>query len=246
MLVLLKFFSTNVFLHIWTLLLIIFLLNCKKKKKNIIIVIVVFTVVWFSGTRFFAESILRPLEYAYKPPPLDSLKSLGVDEIVILGGGSYPQRSDWLYSRSLTLSSTMRLTAALELASRIGPQCKLIFTGGLPGLPEAWQMAQTAKFLDSTRTVFADTLSRRTSEHPKTAARFIKNNRFILLTTAAHIPRSMRVFRDAGFDPVPFPVDFQYNRPYNFADHFPTVIGLIFVQSAIYEYIAWIVYLLGG
>jgi uncharacterized SAM-binding protein YcdF (DUF218 family) len=140
----------------------------------------------------------------------------------------------------------MRTVGAMEIASRIGPDCRLIFTGGLPGSPEAYYMMQTVKTLDPSRIMFADTLARRTAEHPKTAAKFITHKRFILVTSAVHIPRSVKAFRDAGFDPIPFAVDYQYNRGYELKDYFPTVTALIHSQEAIYEYFAYAVYSLGG
>jgi uncharacterized SAM-binding protein YcdF (DUF218 family) len=85
---LLRFFSTNIALFIWILSIVVYLLNCRRKRKNVIIGVCVFIFIWFLGTRFFADILLNPLEYAYKSPDAASLGVLGVDEVVVLGGGA--------------------------------------------------------------------------------------------------------------------------------------------------------------
>ncbi len=45
-----------------------------------------------------------------------------------------------------------------------------------------------------------------------------RGDRFLLVTSAAHMPRSMGIFRRAGFDVVAYPTDFRINPDRGFID----------------------------
>jgi uncharacterized SAM-binding protein YcdF (DUF218 family) len=74
-------------------------------------------------------------------------------------------------------------------------------------------------------------------------AKMIGRERFILVTSAAHMPRSMALFRKRGLEPIPAPADFrapetQSSGPSRF---FPGAGALGQTQTALHEYLglAW-------
>ena len=85
--------------------------------------------------------------------------------------------------------------------------------------------------------------SRDTAEEAEIIAKMIGRDKFILVTSAAHIPRSMSLFRRRGLQPIPAPADFltkniQSSDPMRF---FPGVGSLGQTQTAVHEYLglAW-------
>lgn len=240
---LIKYFSTNVYFMVWAGSAVLFFLSCRRNRKIVITGAVVFAVAWIIATRPFGELFVLPLENMYAPPNMEELREAGVYEVLVQTGGGSDHQEGWLYSRSLTLGTTMRMMAGLEIAAELGPDAKLIYSGAGYGIPIARYMADITYKLQPDRVVVVDTLAGRTVDHPQTAGPLIEGERFVLVTSAYHIPRSVKVFRDAGYDPIPFPADYQYSRGYKATDYFPSAAGLIKVQIVLYELWAYLVYL---
>ena len=243
---LIKYFTTNVYFMVWAVSALLFFRFCRREKRVVITGVVFFALAWIMASRPFGELIILPLENAYAPPAIEELREAGVNEILVQTGGGYDRQEGWLYSRSLTIWTTMRLMAALEIASELGPETKLIYSGAGFGIPVARYMADLTRILQPERIVLVDTLAGRTVDHPQTAGPLIEGERFVLVTSAYHIPRSVKAFRDAGYDPIPYPAEYQYSRPYKFTDFFPSAQGLIRVQTVLYEIWAYVVYLTGN
>lgn len=112
-----------------------------------------------------------------------------------------------------------RLTTAVELARRF-PDAKAVFAGGSGRLRDAFgsplgEADIAGRFLsgqglDSGRLIF-DRISRNTAENAvraKALARLAPGERWVLVTSAFHMPRALRSFEAAGWpDIVPYPVD---------------------------------------
>ena len=85
--------------------------------------------------------------------------------------------------------------------------------------------------------------SRDTADEAEIIAKMIGREKFILVTSAAHMPRSMALFRKRGLQPIPAPADFlvreaQGSDPSRF---FPGAGSLGQVETAVHEYLglAW-------
>jgi hypothetical protein len=83
---------------------------------------------WFLGTRPVAESVLSPLENFYTAPEITSLENQNLRQVVVLTGGGYPTRGELLAS-AFPHASVYRFIGGLELSSRLGSNCRLIFSG---------------------------------------------------------------------------------------------------------------------
>lgn len=159
---------------------------------------------------------LTPLEERFPPP--ESLPA-AVEGIVVLGGGlSYIQRGGAERAR-INAAGGERLTAFLALAQRY-PEARLVFTGGSgllrrPELREADEAARLLALLGlAPERLLLERDSRNTWENAvltKALAAPQPGERWILVTSAYHMPRAIGSFRAAGWDGVEliaYPVDY--------------------------------------
>jgi uncharacterized SAM-binding protein YcdF (DUF218 family) len=194
---------------------------------------------------------LAPLESRY-PAALHPDKISGEGQksgtslkwIVVLGGG---HRSDpWVPANSQLSTATLgRVVEGVRLYKSI-PGSKLLFSGGgaFDPLPEAGLMAQIAELLGvKSQDIALESDSRDTAEEAEFIGRMIGRERFFLVTSAAHMPRSMALFRKRGLQPIPAPADFLLKEtagpgPGRFFPHASSLRG---VEAAWHEYLgmAW-------
>ncbi len=156
--------------------------------------------------------LLLPLENRFTiPEPLPR----AVDGIIVLGGGE-DARITHARGQVALLDAAERLTSFVEL-SRLYPEAKLVFAGGAGALNEQrFKGADAARKLfeqlglDSGRVQF-ESNSRNTLENAQNAFALVtpqKEESWILITSAWHMPRAVGVFRNIGWPVIPYPVDF--------------------------------------
>ncbi len=147
-------------------------------------------------------------------PAQITLKPAG---IIILGGSFNPYLS--FHRNEVNLNDTIeRVTQGIEL-SRIFPNAPLIFTGS--SVPLSHSHFPTEAILakrmldgmgiDTSRIIFEDK-SLTTYENAQFLAAILKPNpsqHYVLVTSAFHMPRSVALFRAAGFTVQAYPVDYQ-------------------------------------
>jgi uncharacterized SAM-binding protein YcdF (DUF218 family) len=121
-----------------------------------------------------------------------------------------------------TLRGTLAVGGGVErflegaALARRHPEAKVVFTGGNPSLfgddpPEAFYAVQLFEQLGvpKERIVLEDK-SRNTAENAAFTRRMLDpkpGERWLLVTSAMHVPRAVGAFRKAGFAVEPFPVD---------------------------------------
>lgn len=156
-------------------------------------------------------ALLRPLEKAF--PPVDDAGP--VDGIVILGGALVADVS--LARGQLSLNEAgERLTVLVDLARRY-PAARIVFTGGAgdftgAAISEADAVEKVIGQILPGRAIQYERLSRNTRENAVNAHRLVRpapGQRWLLVTSAWHMPRAYGLFRKAGWDAVPYPVDFR-------------------------------------
>lgn len=188
-----------------------------------------------------ANLLLQSLESRY-PPDLSSRAISEVKWIVVLGGG---HRLDERLPANERLSSTSlaRLIEGLRL-QRQAPQSRLLLSGGpvFGGVAEAEVMAETARELGTRpEQMRLESFSKDTESQAEAIRKIVLGDPFLLVTSAAHLPRSLALFQKAGMNPRPAPADYQvkedpFLRPSKF---FPSVEALGKSQTAFYEYLGW-------
>jgi len=165
------------------------------------------------------EWLLYPLESRFSANPDLPEK---VDGIIILSGAEDPVGSA-VWNQAEMMDGAERDLAFLELARRY-PDAKLVFTGGTGSMVhQEYKAADVAKMLfeqqglDLGRVVFEKD-SRNTYENAMFSMAVLKpvaGERWVLITTAFHMPRSIGIFCKAGWPMIPYPVDHR-TRPGNF------------------------------
>jgi uncharacterized SAM-binding protein YcdF (DUF218 family) len=157
--------------------------------------------------------LILPLEQRF--PPWDAARG-SPDGIVVLGGSIDPELSLTRGDVSLN-ESAERLTAVAELARRY-PQARIVFSGGNGGL--IIREGSEAEFalnlfhsfgIDPAR-ITAEDRSRNTFENAVFSRQLTvskSGERWLLVTSAYHMPRSIAVFRRVGFDVEAYPVDYR-------------------------------------
>ena len=200
---------------------------------------------------FLSSGLLVPLEQRY-PALLHPKKISWEGEksgtspkwIVVLGGG---HRSDPSLPPNSQISPAAlgRVVEGVRLYKTI-PGSKLLLSGGgvFDPVPEAEVMAQIAGLLGvKPQDISLETDSRDTADQAEIIAEKIGRERFILVTSAVHMPRSMALFRKRRLQPIPAPSDFpaRESQGFNPGNFFPRASSLGHMETAVHEYLglAW-------
>lgn len=129
------------------------------------------------------------------------------------------------------------------------PGSKLLLSGGVvfDPVPEAEVMARIVGLLGvKPQDIMLETDSRDTADEAEIIAKIIGTGKFILVTSAAHMPRAMALFRKRGRQPIPAPTDYLVQETQDPApDRFFPGAGCLWqVQVAVHEYLglvwAWL------
>jgi uncharacterized SAM-binding protein YcdF (DUF218 family) len=157
--------------------------------------------------------LLYPLESRF--PSWDAAQG-APDGIIVLGGSIDPDLS-LTHGATVVRSAADRIIAAAALAHRY-PNARVIFSGGNPNLVsnDAREADFAGAIFESLGTSKARLIMERRSRNTQENAEFSKalaspkrGERWLLVTSAFHMPRSIGVFRRAGFNVEPYPVDWR-------------------------------------
>lgn len=232
------FFPVAVVLLFLILGLFLLILSRRKKTGKVFILIGVLLLGMLSYEAV-SESLLKPLEGMY-PPLIHPVNMEDVRWVVVLGGGHTSDPKLPVTSQISDLS-LIRLVEGIRLHREI-PKSKLILSGGkvFDPVSEANVMAEVAIAVGIKK---EDLVLEEDSKNTQDQARFIygivKQERFILVTSASHMPRSMILFKKIGMHPIPAPTEYQVkeSRETTPKRFYPTADGLMKAERAFYEYI---------
>lgn len=222
---------------------LIFLWYSARKKRGVFILgLAVWAVSYLVCTRPAADLVLRTLENRYPQQAVQSLKGKGLKDVVVLTGGGYRPRGE-LLSSALPHGSMYRFVGGMELASRIGREERLCFSGAAGRDLEAPKtgddMKKLAQVLMPMRELISESESKSTGEHPKNVRALTGKKSFILVTSAYHMPRAMLLFQREGLSPVAYPVDYLSGpAQYSPVDWLPSAENLWKFQIGLREYMA--------
>jgi uncharacterized SAM-binding protein YcdF (DUF218 family) len=179
-------------------------------RKLMVASVVLLAICGFSP---LGKLMLYPLESRF--PPWDAARG-GPDGIVVLGGSIEAELSA-AHGIAVTSGGADRLIAAAALANRY-PNTRIIYSGGSSKLiSDDAREADYATALFESLAVSRDRLTmERRSRNTQENAEFSKalaaqksRERWLLVTSAYHMPRSIGLFRKAGFNVEAYPVDWR-------------------------------------
>ena len=202
------------------------------------------------GLAPLSEAVLLPLEERFPAYPADGPAPTG---IIVLGGAVESGLSE-ARGQVVVNDAGERKIYFADLARRY-PSARLVFTGGSGfiggGMAEADVVSRQADVIGVPRTrLILENRSRNTHENAAFSAALVQpkpGERWLLVTSAWHMPRAVGCFRQAGFTVEAFPVDFRtrgwvdLTRFNGFASE-----GLLQLDLAVKEWIGLAVYRWSG
>jgi uncharacterized SAM-binding protein YcdF (DUF218 family) len=196
--------------------------------------------------------LLYPLESRF---PACDVSHGAPDGIVVLGG---PIDADLSVSHDTPVirSAADRIVASAGLARRY-PNARIVFTGGSPNLfaNDAREADYATQVYESLGIDKARLIMERRSRNTLENALFSKElaapkpgERWLLVTSAYHMPRSVGLFRHAGFAVEPCPVDWRVEKSLGEALSFMQVAGDGFLRTdtAVREWMGLVAYWITG
>ena len=196
--------------------------------------------------------LLYPLESRF--PPWDPARG-APDGIIVLGGAIQTDASE-VHGETVFNASAGRMISAAELAHRY-PNARILFSGGNASLvgDDSRKEADfvTAMFEGlgiSKDRLTLERLSRNTfenAEFSKALASPKAGERWLLVTSAFHMPRSVEIFRKAGFAVEPYPTDWRLAGRADLTRFTPfSVDGLRHTDLALREWMGLLAYWITG
>jgi uncharacterized SAM-binding protein YcdF (DUF218 family) len=205
----------------------------------------------FAGFSPLGNILILPLEQRF--PPWDASRG-PPDGIVVLGGAISPEVS-MAHGAVALNEAAERITAAAELARRY-PDVRIIFSGGTSSLvfdapAEAPVAVKELQALGvAHERITAEEQSRNTIENAvfsRLLADPKPGERWLLVTSAYHMPRAIAAFRAAGFPIEPYPVDWRTRGPIDVLQPFGLfTAGLAMTDLAVHEWLGLVIYRLAG
>jgi uncharacterized SAM-binding protein YcdF (DUF218 family) len=157
--------------------------------------------------------LLYPLESRF--PAWDAAR--GAPDGIIILGGSIDADLSVAHGGAVVRSEADRIIAAAALARQY-PNARILFTGGSANLisNDAREADYAGALFESLGIPKARLMTERRSRNTQENAEFSKamaapksGERWLLVTSAFHMPRSVGLFRKAGFTVEPYPVNWR-------------------------------------
>ena len=217
------------------LLLLVF---SRKQKTGKVLVALGMVVLLLCSYEGISGRILQTLESQYSQLDLAQVLSQGdgglairpVKWVVVLAAGGVAGDPTLPIQLQISHHSRVRLMEGIRL-HRLLPGSKIILTGGIgfDGPAEATTLSRVAEELGVAKSdMVLEVESRDTKDHPLYVRLLVKEEPFILVTSAFHMPRAMKLFVKQGLVPIPAPAgpwkpSKEFWSPGNF---FPSATGL--------------------
>jgi len=226
------------------------LLRTRFERAGWRLVIASLLLLAIAGLSPVGNILILPLEQRF--PAWDASRG-APDGIVVLGGAVTADIAAARNDVALN-EAAERITATVELARRY-PDARIIFSGGDGGLAYSGNESEAALRLFerlglAAGRVVVEDKSRNTVENAvfsKTIAAPKPGERWLLVTSAYHVPRAMGIFRMAGFPTEAYPVDWRTRGADDAFRPFPTLAeGLRRTDTAVREWAGLVVYWLSG
>jgi uncharacterized SAM-binding protein YcdF (DUF218 family) len=229
----------------------IILLFTRHKRAGRALAAIGVALLLVAGLTTLGTALLLPLENRF--PPWDAARDAPTG-IVVLGGAVGPEISAARGMPALD-EAAERVTEAAALARQY-PNARIIYSGGNPrlmlarGTEAEFALALLERLGIPRERIIAEDKSRNTvenAEFSKALAQPKPGERWLLVTSAYHMPRAIGVFRKAGFDVEAYPVDWRTRGPIDLAIPFESVTaGLRRTDTAVHEWVGLVVYRLAG
>lgn len=210
-----------------------YLLNENYKKAKVFLTL---SFLWLILIAYspFSNALIQPLENQYKSY-LNINKELKY--VLVLGSGhvSNEQMSE---NSQLSKTALSRLNEGIRVYKQL-KNAKLILSGyeGSDEVPHASVLKAVAINLGvSEDNILTQEEAKDTQEEALYAKKTIGKDNFVLVTSASHMPRAMKIFQTSGLNPLAAPTDFLSKTNGTYAS-IPRAKEIIKTEKAMHEYI---------
>jgi uncharacterized SAM-binding protein YcdF (DUF218 family) len=225
------------------------LLLIKKERAAKYFVMTATVLIFLLSFVPFTNLLLWGLERNYAPlKSFDGLQDVKFIVVLTAWDSDVPTVP---YTSNIGYASSSRLLEAYRIYRRM-PQPTIIISGG----PVSAEMMSKVLMLWGVprEKIVRDDNAANTKESAIHMKALLSTQRFILVTSAIHLPRAMGAFARQGLRPVPAPADFLYGYYKNYEFHLdrrisffvPNTDAFMRSCSAIYEYLGMIWYAVRG
>ena len=204
------------------------------------------------GVLPIGSGLALPLEARF--PRWDATRGPPIG-IVVLGGGVIRPEMSADQGKIALGRTAERIFAAVELAHSY-PNARVVFTGGsanliADGLIEADLVVRFFEKLGVPQDrVIVERKSRNTAENAAFTKQLVipkAGERWLLVTSAMHMPRAVGVFQREGFDVDAYPIDYQTTSTKDLWSVSSALMGRIGTADlAVHEWIGLLVYWITG
>jgi uncharacterized SAM-binding protein YcdF (DUF218 family) len=209
-----------------------------RRRASLWAVIAAAAVAYLGSIPLVGDALLGALEQ--QQPALSAKTLPRVGYIVVLGSG-YAPRQGVPITGALDPDGLSRIVEGIRLSKLIG-SARLIVSGGAPeGQPRSAQgyavLARDLGVPEDALQVLDTPLD--TAQEAQAISSLLKKERFLLVTSAYHMPRAMRLMTEAGAQPIPAPTGQRVDSDANFRwrSLLPSSAGLRKTEQALHEYL---------
>jgi uncharacterized SAM-binding protein YcdF (DUF218 family) len=218
------------------------LLFVKRRKAAIVVIGMGIGILLVFGYGMFTKPVLYSLERSYAPLIVEQLTPKVRDQIrhvVILGSG-HVSDPDLPKTAQIGGSSLYRLVEGVRIY-RLLPGSRLVICGGVIPDPvtNARVVSDVAQLIGiSVQDMIVEERPSDTVEEAQVLKGLLGSTPFVLVTSAAHMKRAVRIFQEFGMQPLPAPTDFIIkNKPGGAIESWLPNCGNLWIsQRVIYEW----------
>jgi uncharacterized SAM-binding protein YcdF (DUF218 family) len=219
------------------------LLIVKRRKAAIVAIGMGIGILLVFGYGVFTKPALYALERSYAPLIVEQITLKVRDQIrhvVVLGSG-HVSDPDLPKTSQIGVASLHRLVEGIRIY-RLLPGSQLVITGGVIPDPvtNARVVGDVAQQIGiPVQDMIVEERPSDTVEEAQVLKGLLGSTPFVLVTSAAHMKRAVRIFQEFGMQPVPAPTDFIIkNKPGGTIDSWLPNCGNLWIsQRVIYEWI---------
>lgn len=182
----------------------------------------------------FSNALIQPLENQYK-------SYMKIDKelkyVLVLGSG-HVTNDEMSKISQLSKTALMRLSEGIRIYKQLN-NGKLIVSGyeGSDSVPHALVLKDVAISLGiPARDIITQAEAKDTQEEAELAKKTVNGHKFILVTSASHMPRAMKIFETESLKPIAAPTNYMSKSDGNYLS-VPNAGNIKKTEAAMHEYI---------
>lgn len=181
------------------------------------------------------DCLLRSLENRW--PPVVGVENLRDIKYLVVLSARLNDNSQAPVTSRLGDAAALRVVEGVRLYNLLAGLPVVVMSGG--GESRAGeQMAAFAIDLGvPAAKVIAETASRDTADNARQVKAIVREEPFLLVTSASHMPRAMKIFQLQGLQPLAAPADFRGLGHFTVRAFIPQGLYLMTMETAMHEYL---------